>query len=93
MKKNMLRCELDTAFLHGSVVVVNENNEVAEALGIAGNRIAYVGSDRGIEPFVSENTRVVDLAGRTLMPGLTDMHWHAMMVRSTPSQRPGSNGR
>ncbi len=31
-------------------------------------------------------TIVVAGGGRTLMPGLTDMHWHAMMVRSTPSQ-------
>ena len=29
---------------------------------------------------------VIAGGGRTLMPGLTDMHWHAMMVRSTPSQ-------
>ena len=31
-------------------------------------------------------TIVIAGGGRTLMPGLTDMHWHAMMVRSTPSQ-------
>ncbi|WP_332699112.1 metal-dependent hydrolase family protein [Bosea sp. (in: a-proteobacteria)] len=31
-------------------------------------------------------TAVIAGGGRTLMPGLTDMHWHAMMVRSTPSQ-------
>lgn len=31
-------------------------------------------------------TLVIAGGGRTLMPGLTDMHWHAMMVRSTPSQ-------
>lgn len=31
-------------------------------------------------------TVVIAGGGRTLMPGLTDMHWHAMMVRSTPSQ-------
>ncbi len=80
MKKNLLRCELDTAFLQGSVVTVNEKEEVAEALGIAGNRIAYVGNDRGIEPFISENTRVVDLAGRTLMPGINDTHFHPILT-------------
>jgi imidazolonepropionase-like amidohydrolase len=31
-------------------------------------------------------TQVVDGAGRTLMPGLIDMHWHAMLVRPTPAE-------
>lgn len=31
------------------------------------------------------NTRVIDGGGRVLMPGLTDMHWHAMLVRPTPA--------
>ena len=31
------------------------------------------------------DTRIIDGGGRTLMPGLIDMHWHAMMVRPTPA--------
>jgi imidazolonepropionase-like amidohydrolase len=31
------------------------------------------------------DTRIIDGGGRTLMPGLSDMHWHAMMVRPTPA--------
>ncbi|HEY5795781.1 MAG TPA: amidohydrolase family protein [Bosea sp. (in: a-proteobacteria)] len=38
-------------------------------------------------PIAAEpGTAVIAGGGRTLMPGLTDMHWHAMMVRSTPAQ-------
>lgn len=32
------------------------------------------------------NARVIAGGGRVLMPGLTDMHWHAMLVRATPAQ-------
>ncbi|WP_207387370.1 metal-dependent hydrolase family protein [Legionella rowbothamii] len=32
------------------------------------------------------NTRIIAGGGRVLMPGLSDMHWHAMLVRPTPSQ-------
>jgi len=32
------------------------------------------------------NTRIIDGGGRTLMPGLIDMHWHTMMVRPTPAE-------
>ena len=80
MKNNMLRCGLDTAFINGSVITVNEKDEIAEALGIAGNRIACVGAGRDIEQFVTENTRVIDLAGRTLMPGIIDTHFHPILT-------------
>src|SRR4029453_1281561 len=33
----------------------------------------------------SAETRIIDGGGRTLMPGLSDMHWHAMLVRPTPA--------
>ncbi|WP_431312832.1 amidohydrolase family protein [Nannocystis pusilla] len=38
------------------------------------------------EPIAAEpDAIVIPAAGRVLMPGLTDMHWHAMLVRSTPA--------
>src|SRR5262245_17806506 len=37
-------------------------------------------------------TRVIDGGGRTLMPGLIDVHWHAMLIRSTPADLFGDVG-
>jgi imidazolonepropionase-like amidohydrolase len=37
------------------------------------------------------DTRIIDGGGRTLMPGLSDMHWHAMLIRSTPAIMLGSD--
>src|SRR5262245_53768430 len=34
---------------------------------------------------VDAGTRVIDGGGRTLMPGLIDVHWHAMLIRPTPA--------
>ena len=39
----------------------------------------------------SATTRIIDGGGRTLMPGLTDAHWHAAMVRATPAVMLGSD--
>ena len=39
----------------------------------------------------SATTRIIDGGGRTLMPGLTDAHWHATMVRLTPAMMLGSD--
>lgn len=39
----------------------------------------------------SATTRIIDGGGRTLMPGLTDMHWHTMMARPTPAEILGND--
>jgi imidazolonepropionase-like amidohydrolase len=38
------------------------------------------------EPIGAEDAEVIDGAGRVLMPGLIDAHWHAMLIRSTPQE-------
>ena len=49
---------------------------------VRGNTIAAIGANATAAP----DTTIVEGEGRTLMPGLIDAHWHAMMVRSTPEQ-------
>ena len=62
------------------VYTVDENRTVAEAVAIRGNEIAHVGTDEETYKFVGDNTKVFDLGGRMLMPGLHDMHIHATGV-------------
>ncbi len=50
----------------------------AAAIAIRGDRIAFVGSEAGVRPFVGPSTQVRDLAGATVLPGLTDSHSHAI---------------
>ena len=51
---------------------------------VRGNRIERI-SVTPISIDRRADTVVIDGGGRTLMPGLIDMHWHAMMVRPTPA--------
>ena len=51
---------------------------------VMGNKIERI-STTPIPTDRRADTVVIDGGGRTLMPGLIDMHWHAMMVRSTPA--------
>ena len=48
----------------------------AEAVAIKGDRIVFVGSNRDVQKFIGKSTRVIDLKGRTVVPGLTDSHQH-----------------
>jgi imidazolonepropionase-like amidohydrolase len=51
---------------------------------VRGNRIERI-STTPIPTDRRADTVIIDGAGRTLMPGLIDMHWHAMLVRPTPA--------
>ena len=70
---------IDTAFKNGRVITVDADDTIAQAVGIKGNKIVFVGTDAELEQLIDEKTRVIDLAGRTLMPGLNDSHFHPIL--------------
>ncbi len=70
---------LDIAFRNGSVITVNPEDEICQACGIKGNRIVFVGADEDIDKLIDEKTEVIDLRGRTLMPGINDSHYHPIL--------------
>jgi imidazolonepropionase-like amidohydrolase len=58
---------------------------------IRGNKIESI----SIQPIAVDrraDTRIIDAGGHTLMPGLIDNHWHAMLARATPAQAFGDVG-
>ena len=61
---------------NGRILTVDNQFSVAEALAIQGERIVEVGSNDDIEDQVGPDTRVIDLEGRTVIPGLIDNHMH-----------------
>ena len=52
---------------------------------VRGNKIEKV-STQPIPVDRRADTRIIDGGGRTLMPGLIDAHWHAMLIRTTPAE-------
>ena len=66
----------DTVFLNGKIVTVNPKDEIVEALAVRGQRILRVGDRSYVEQTVAPSTRVVDLAGRAMVPGFIDNHIH-----------------
>ena len=70
---------LDIAFKNGSVITVNAQDEIAQAVGVKGNKIVFVGSNEDIDQLIDEKTQVIDLKGRALMPGINDSHYHPIL--------------
>lgn len=70
---------LDIAFKNGSVITVNDHDEIAQAVGVKGNKIVFVGTDAEIDQLIGENTKVYDLAGPDAVPGINDTHYHPIL--------------
>jgi predicted amidohydrolase YtcJ len=66
----------DTVLLNGHIYTANTQSRWAEALAITGDKIDAVGSNADIARRRSANTKVIDLKGKTVLPGITDGHIH-----------------
>jgi len=65
-----------TLYLGGSILSVNENNDILEAVLTEGGEIVAVGSQANIENQAKDDTKRVNLAGKTMVPGFIDPHGH-----------------
>lgn len=63
-------------YLNGNIYTVDEQNPNASAMVIADDHFAFVGSDDAAREFISDQTAVFDLEGKTVLPGLIDAHAH-----------------
>ena len=66
----------DTVFINGKVLTVDSEFSVAEALAIEGSRIVAVGDTETLSQRIGAATQVVELQGKTVIPGLIDNHMH-----------------
>ncbi len=77
---NAIAAELpaDTIYRNGKIYTVDAHNSTHESLAVRDGKIVYVGDGTGVLQFVGPTTKVVDLGGRMLMPGLVDGHMHPL---------------
>ena len=70
--------QADLVLRNGNIVTMDANAPHASALAIRGERLIAVGDEASIAAHIGSETRVVDLQGRTVVPGLIDTHIHAI---------------
>ena len=68
----------DYIFYNGEVHTVNSTDHVASAVAVVGNHIMATGGDAEIRNLAAEETRQIDLTGRSVIPGIIDAHGHAV---------------
>lgn len=80
-KKNPKKNLAETAekiFINGKVITVDQNNTLAQSVAILNGKILAVGSNTDVLKLKGASTQIIDLKGKTLLPGFIDGHSHFM---------------
>jgi predicted amidohydrolase YtcJ len=80
--------EADLILHNGKVVTVDKKFSVHQALAVRGDRILRVGTDKEVLKTKGGRTRLVDLKGQTVLPGLIDSHVHPTAACMTEFDHP-----
>ncbi len=68
--------QADIILHNGKIVTVDGNFSIAEAVAVTGRQFSAVGSNADVMKLAGPNTQVIDLKGKTAIPGLIDTHSH-----------------
>ena len=68
----------DLVFVNGKVFTANEGSAIAQAFAVKDGRFVAVGSSDAMRAHVGNSTKVIDLGGRFVTPGLSDGHLHGV---------------
>jgi predicted amidohydrolase YtcJ len=68
----------DTLLVHGHIYTGNPRQPWAESVLVSGTQVAAIGTDREVRGKAGHGVQVVDLKGRTVIPGIVDSHTHVI---------------
>lgn len=68
--------QMKTAFINGKIYTVNDKQPLAESVIIENNKIVFVGSNQDAKKIIDNQTSVIDLKGKLMLPGFIDNHVH-----------------
>jgi len=66
----------ESIYFNGPIITVDADESIAEAIAIGNGRILAIGDSEDILQMSDKSTRVVDLQGKTMLPGFVDGHSH-----------------
>lgn len=68
--------DMDLVLLNGKIITVSPDDAIVQAVAVRGGKIAALGSTQDIRALAGSRTRVIDLGGKCVTPGLVDSHIH-----------------
>ena len=73
----------DLVIINGKIVTVDKEFSIAQAVAVKDSKIIAVGKNEDLKELVGKNTKVLDLKGKTVLPGINDTHIHAAAFGGT----------
>src|ERR1700689_5124274 len=73
----------DTVLFNGKILTVDKDFSVREALAISHGEVLATGTTAAMKKLADGKARLIDLGGRTVIPGLTDGHIHGVRAALT----------
>jgi predicted amidohydrolase YtcJ len=73
----------DTVLFNGKIITVDKDFSITEAIAVDHGRVVSTGASQDMRKLAAENARLIDLGGRTVIPGLTDGHIHGVRAAAT----------
>lgn len=70
----------DSVYINGNIYTMDEDQPTAAALAVKGQKLIFVGDNEGATGYIGNNTKVTDLKGKTVIPGLMEGHMHLPML-------------
>jgi predicted amidohydrolase YtcJ len=68
----------DLIILGGKIYTANDSQPEAQAVVVKGDRIIFAGSEKEVEQFKNDQTKIIDLKGKTMTPGFIEGHGHLL---------------
>lgn len=75
--------EAQIVYTNGNVLTVDKDNRAVEAVAVRDGKILAVGGAKTLSSYIGANTKVVDLKGKTMIPGIYDAHSHFAISKIT----------
>ena len=73
----------DLVITNAKVITVDKDFTIRQAVAVKDGKITAVGTDDDVQPFIGGNTRVLELKGKPVLPGINECHMHAPFFGAT----------
>ncbi len=73
----------DLVITNGKVITVNQDFSIAQAVAVKDGKIIAVGTNEEVAAFIDKDTNVLDIKGKTMLPGINDSHGHPALFGGT----------
>lgn len=70
----------DSVYINGNIYTMDDAQPNATAVAVKGQRLIFVGSSENVKSYIGLNTKITDLKGKTVIPGLMEGHMHLPML-------------